>query len=214
MCELGKFCYTLDMYSFISALFAVVVILANLLTVKLVKLPWVAFAIPCGLLLYPVASLLTNLTVEFYGKEEAKKLIYRGLVVALLSTLVLEGALLLPSQDLKTQEMLTTLFHVNSASIFSSLAAFLVSQILEAALYCKIGQLSSWIVVRNLGSTFASQCIDTLIVNMLLFYFLLDKPLGFVLPIMAFSLLYKMAASMALAPLYSLLVPRLRRSFA
>jgi uncharacterized integral membrane protein (TIGR00697 family) len=196
----------------VSALFAVVVVLANLLTVKLVEVPLVGWSIPCGLLLYPIVTLITNFTTEIYGKELARRLIFQGLAAAIFSTILLEIALLLPSADPKTQEILVSIFHVNKASIFSSSVAFLVGQLLDITLYCKIRELTNgrFLFLRNIGSSAVSQCVDTLIVNLLLFMFILEMPTLFVVQVISFALLYKLAASLMLSSLYSLMMPKIK----
>lgn len=201
------------LYALLATLFAVVVILANLLTAKLVWLPGVETGMPCGVLLYPLASLLTNLTAERFGKVLAKRMVVQGLGISLLSAVLLECALLLPSADLASQEMLSKLLHINRASILSSAAAFLVGQFLDVTLYCSIRQWTGgkYLLLRNLGATGPSLLVDTLIVNILLFGLILGEPIQMVAKIITLSFFYKMSASLLLAPFYGWIAPKFSR---
>ena len=60
------------LYQIILAAFCVVVVVSNIVSAKLISLPFVELCIPAGLITYPLTFLLSDLVTEVYGAEKAK----------------------------------------------------------------------------------------------------------------------------------------------
>lgn len=85
------------LYLGLVTLFCVLIIAANLITVKLVALPWFAhLAVPCGLLVYPITFLITDLITELFGVNRAKFMIYLGFTMSLITYGIIHFSIHLP----------------------------------------------------------------------------------------------------------------------
>lgn len=202
-------------HSFITAAFSVIVVISNIISAKLFFLPiFENFAIPAGLITYPITFLLSDLMTELYGQAQAKKMIWTAFALSLLSLGVIEAALALPSAPLESQAPFEAVLGLNFWIVIASLTAFLIAQSLDVYLYAAIkkwtGEPHLWI--RNNGSTLASQIVDTFTVNWIYLFFGLGMNLEAIASIALFSYLYKALFSIALTPFFYLLVTLGRRT--
>lgn len=201
-------------HSFITAAFSVIVVISNIISAKLFFLPvFDNFAIPAGLITYPLTFLLSDLMTELYGQAQAKKMIWTAFALSIVSLGVIEAALLLPSASQTPFEMVLGL---NFWIVIASLAAFLLAQWIDVYLYAVIkrwtGEPKLWL--RNNGSTLASQIVDTATVNWIYLFFGLGMSYDAIASIALFSYLYKAVFSVALTPLFYLLVTLGKRQIA
>ncbi|KAF3361895.1 hypothetical protein PHSC3_001549 [Chlamydiales bacterium STE3] len=191
-------------YHAISTTFCVIVVLSNIISAKIVVLPYLNFSIPAGLITYPLTFLLGDLVTEIFGVKKAKLMIYTALGMNLLSFGIIEITLLLPTEMLETQNAFHTVLDLSSLRIFSSLIAYIVAQIADIYLYAMIKRWTgpNLLWLRNNGSTCISQMIDTLIIDIIFLYWGLGMAMNQVLPIMIFSYAYKTFFSLSSTPLF------------
>lgn len=196
------------LFQVISAAFCTIVVLSNILSAKMVSLPFFDFSIPAGLIAYPLTFLLSDLVTEVYGQKKAKLMVYTALGMSLLSFLLIQGVLLLPTQDGIAQSAFVLLLGTSSLRIFSSLIAYISSQIVDIYIYALIKRKTSlkYLWLRSNGSTWMSQIVDTLVIDILFLYWGLGMGFAEVLPIMCFSYAYKAFFSVACTPLFYLSV--------
>lgn len=175
----------------INILFCLIAVLSNIISAKMIELPYIS--IPAGLLTYPITFLLSNLVNEIYGPQMAKRMVYQAFALNLLTLGVIQ---LIPG------------FELSALRIFSSLAASIAAQIAEIQIYAFIrrrtGPRLLWL--RNNSSTCASQLIDTVIVDLLYFYWGLGMGWNEVMPIILFSYLYKSFFSFLNTPFFYLIL--------
>lgn len=70
-----------NLYQILSAAFCVIAVISNIISAKMVPLPFTSdLYIPAGLFIYPLTFLLSNLVIEFYGAKQAKLMIYTALL--------------------------------------------------------------------------------------------------------------------------------------
>ncbi len=200
-------------------LFTVIVILSNLITVKMVSVPWLTpYAIPCGLLTYPLTFLLGDLVTEIYGSAKAKFMVYLGFGASLVAHGIVLLALNMPAHPdwvfaynpyhlgdaAAQQKAFETIFGLNGIAVLSSLAAYGASQLLDINLFGFLKEVTKnkhlWL--RNGGSTLISQLTDTLIVNVLLLYCGLKLELNLVIQISLVCYLFKMGFAICNIPLF------------
>lgn len=197
-------------YQIIVASFSVIVVLSNIISAKMVQLPYFAFAIPAGLITYPLTFLLSDLVTEIFGAKKAAFMVYTALAMNLLGVVLIELAILMPSADesLAFQAVLG----LSGLRIFSSLISYLTSQLVDIQLYALIkkwtGSKHLWL--RNNGSTWVSQIVDTVMIDIIYLWWGLGMLMGDIAPIMLFSFAYKAFFSVALTPLFYLLVYTVR----
>lgn len=201
------------LYQILSTSFAVIVVISNIISVKMVKLPLFGdFSIPVGLITYPLTFLLSDLVTEIYGAKKAKLMVYVALGMNLVSFGIIELALVIPAHSAEEQRAFQAIMGLSGLRIFSSLAAYIAAQVVDIQLYAWIKRLtnSRFLWLRNNGSTFASQIVDTVIVDLIFLWWGLSMPMAEVVPIMVFAYAYKAFFSLAGTPLFYLCVYMVR----
>jgi len=195
------------LYLILATLFSVIVIVSNLVTVKLISIPFSSFAIPCGLVTYPFTFLIGDLITEIYGQKKAKFVVYSGFGMAIITILIIKVALLLPAHpnwvsiqndygfthSSDYQNAFSAVFDINGIALLSSMLGYAAAQLMDIRLFTFISELTNkkhlWL--RNSGSTLTSQVIDTLVVNVLLLYCGLKLELDLVIKISLICYIYK-----------------------
>jgi len=195
------------LYQVISAAFCVIVVVSNIISAKMVSCPLPFFdnlIIPAGLITYPFTFLLSDLVTEIFGAKKAKLMVYIAFAMSLVSFALIQLALVLPAAAVSDQAAFHAILGLSGLRIFSSLTAYLVSQLVDIQLYAWIkawtGPKMLWL--RNNGSTCVSQVVDTVVIDILFLYWGLKMPMSEVWPIMLFAFGYKSFFSIANTPLF------------
>ena len=204
-----------QLYQIISATFCVIVVTSNIISAKMIALPFFDdFIIPAGLITYPLTFLLSDLVTEIYGAKQAKLMVYIAFAMNLVSFGIIEAAVWLPNWSHENQVAFTAILGLSGLRIFSSLTAFISAQIVDIQLYAIIKRWTGpgllWL--RNNGSTCISQIVDTVVIDMIFLYWGLGMNFGQVLPIMMFSYCYKAFFSVVGTPFFYLFVYLMRRN--
>ncbi len=192
-------------YQIISATFCVIVVVSNIISAKLVRVPYFQnFAIPAGLIIYPLAFLLSDFVTEIFGAKKAKQMVYIAFGMSLLSFGLIQIALQLPSVFSDNEEAFQAVLGLSGIRICASLTAFIVAQIVDIQLYTLIKRWTGFrfLWLRNNGSTWVSQLLDTIIIDLIYFFWGMGMSLEQVFPIMLFSYAYKVGWSVLMTPLF------------
>jgi uncharacterized integral membrane protein (TIGR00697 family) len=204
----------LKLYQTICAAFCVIVVVSNIISAKMVALPFGGdLSFPAGLLTYPITFLLSDLVTEIFGAKRAKLMVYIALGMSLLSFGIIQFALALPTNTVGEQTAFQSTMGLSGIRIFSSLTAYIAAQIAAIQLYALIKRWTGlrFLWVRNNGSALISQIVDTIIIDLLFLYWGLGMEMAQVLPIMLFSYAYKALFSAASTPLFYLCVFLIRK---
>ncbi len=198
------------LYQSICAAFCSIVLLSNIFSAKMAALPLFNLTIPAGLICYPMTFLLSDLVTEIFGAKRALLMVYVALGMSLFSYCLIAVVLALPpSNDGPFQAVL----ELSGLRIFSSLISYIASQIAGIQIYAAIkrwlGANRLWL--KSNGSTFVSQILDTLLIDLIFLWWGLKMPMAQVAPIMLFSYAYKTIFSAACTPLFYLFVYMIRR---
>src|SRR5690349_9286963 len=126
------------LYQVICAAFCSIVVLSNIFSAKMVPLLFFPFSIPAGLFVYPLTFFLSDFVTEIYGAKRAKGMIYTALGMSLLSFILIQAVLLLPNAEIQQQRAFESVLCLSSLRIFSSLAAYMASQIIAICMYALI----------------------------------------------------------------------------
>ena len=198
------------LYQIISAAFCVIVVISNILSAKMVKLPLIDLSIPAGLITYPLTFLLADLTTEIYGARRAKLMVYIALGMNLLSFGMIQIGLSLPTQG--DDKAFQAVLGLSGLRIFSSLVSYITAQIVDIQLYAAIKRWTgpNLLWLRNNGSTCLSQIVDTVMIDLIFLWWGLGMTMSEIFPIMLFSYAYKAFFSVACTPLFYLLVYSIR----
>jgi queuosine precursor transporter len=195
-------------YQVICASFCVIVVISNILSAKMVTLPFLALSIPVGLITYPLTFLLSDLVTEIFGAKRAKLMVYIALAMSLLSFGMIQIALLLPESGFDEQKAFQAVLGLSGLRIFSSLISYLTSQLVDIQLYAAIKKWTGpkFLWLRNNGSTCVSQIVDTVMIDLIFLWWGLGMTMTEVAPIMLFSYAYKAFFSVACTPIFYFLV--------
>jgi len=200
------------LYPALVAAFSVIVVVSNILSAKLVKLPFLSIAIPAGLVTYPLTFVLSDLVTEIFGPKKAKFMVYTALCMSLLSFGMIQLSLKLPTFTQEDQTAFEAILGLSGLRIFSSLISYLVSQVVDIQLYAAIKRWtdSKHLWLRNNGSVFVSQLVDTVLIDLIFLWWGLGMPMALVFPTMVLSYAYKAFFSVACTPLFYFFVSLLR----
>lgn len=204
---------SLGLYQFISTAFCIIVIISNIISAKMVPLPYFEkFCIPAGLITYPLTFMLSDLVTEIFGAKSAKRMVYITLGMNILTFGILQIALSLPGQSVEEHANFQAVLGLSGLRIFSSLTAYSVAQLIDIQIYAMIKRWTGlrFLWMRANGSTWLSQFVDTVLIDIIFLYWGMNMQLIEVAPIMIFSILYKIFFSLATTPLFYLLVFMIR----
>lgn len=196
------------LYQVLVASFCVIVVTSNILSAKMVALPFLALSIPAGLVTYPLTFLLSDLVTEIFGAKRAKLMVYIALAMSLLSFGMIQIALILPESSLGEEKAFQIILGLSGLRIFSSLTSYIISQLVDIQLYAAIKRMTGpkFLWLRNNASTCISQMVDTVLIDLIFLWWGLEMSMQEVIPIMVFSYLYKAFFSVACTPFFYFLV--------
>ncbi|MBA3239535.1 MAG: queuosine precursor transporter [Parachlamydiaceae bacterium] len=197
------------LYQIICAAFCVIVVISNIISAKMVQVPFMdGFIIPAGLITYPLTFLLSDFVTEIYDAKKAKLMVYIALGMNLLGFAIIQVTLLLPAATESEQMAFQAIMGLSGLRIFSSLISYLVAQIADIQIYAWIKKWTGprFLWLRNNASTCISQIIDTVMIDIIYLYWGLGMEMKHVWPIMLFSFTYKIFFSVANTPFFYLLI--------
>lgn len=173
-------------YFVLAAAFVTVLVLTNIIGIKLFQAPLKpSFALTTGIITYPLTFLITDIVSEIYGKKRADFMVVIGFVMSLLMLVIVQVALHVEPHDYwsagkppiysspeEYQTAFRSVFGLGPLLVFGSMTAYLCAQLCDNYLFHwwkkKTDGKHLWL--RNNGSTWVSQLVDTAIVNSILFY--------------------------------------------
>ena len=183
----------LQLFIILSSVFIASLVSCNLIFQKFfsidIWLPFIGnykFEQSVGLLAYPVTFLVTDIISEIYGQKRANQVVASGLIASIFMLILVTVSDSVNSAPFGTghievfnpaSEKIENIFHIvfglSGAAVFASMVAYLFAQFIDVRLFHFWKNLTNgkhlWL--RNNASTVFSQCIDTLLVLLLLCYF-------------------------------------------
>lgn len=176
------------LFVFLVGLFVTNAITAELISNKLIEIPLSfslgnskigPFVTIVGVIPWPIVFIITDLMNEFYGEKAVRKVSWITAILIAYCFIIVSIALQLPAKEIPGSNLasdaeFSKVFGQAQMVIVGSIAAFLVSQLLDVSIFHwikrKTGNRMIWL--RSTGSTALSQLVDTFIVLYI----------GFVLP--------------------------------
>jgi uncharacterized integral membrane protein (TIGR00697 family) len=178
----------------------------------------------CGVLLWPLEFVMTDIVNEFYGPKAVRRISYTAVALISYAFLMFYFAIHIPSSDFwissKTSSGIPNMDNAFSAIfgqgmwiIFGSLVAFLVSQIVDVTVFHRIkkvtGEKKVWL--RATGSTLVSQIVDSYIVLFIAFKLGNDWSWQKVFAIGAVNYCYKATVAILLTPVIYFIEGRIEK---
>ena len=143
-----------------------------------------SFNLTCGVLLWPVVFVMTDIINEYYGRKGVKFISWLAIILIGYGFIMLFGAMkTAPNSWWITSKQSAGIENMSSAYngifgqglgiIVASVTAFLIGQLIDVFVFRSIkkrtGEKHIWL--RATGSTLVSQFIDSFVVLIIAFYF-------------------------------------------
>lgn len=173
-----------------------------------------SFSLTCGVLLWPLEFVMTDIVNEFYGPKAVKRISYTAVALISYAFVMFYASIRVPFADWwpasKAAEGIPDLqlafngvFGQGMWIIAGSLVAFLVSQLVDVIVFQRIkkatGEKKVWL--RATGSTLVSQLIDSFIVLAIAFKFGSNWTWTQVIAVGCVNYMYKFAIAILLTPI-------------
>ena len=185
------------------------------------------YVLTCGVLLWPLEFVLTDVVNEFYGPKAVRRISYTAVALISYAFLMFYLAIHIPADTSfwkgsqadngvpDMQAAFTAVFGQGMWIIFGSLVAFLISQLVDVYIFHKIkkatGEKKVWL--RATGSTLVSQFIDSFVVLGIAFGIGQDWSWQRVLAIGLVNYSYKAGMALLLTPVIYLVENRIAAYF-
>lgn len=180
-----------------------------------------SFNLTCGVLLWPVVFIMTDIINEYYGQKGVRFLSWMTICLIGFGFLMVFGAIQTSPNEWWTGSKKETgienmnvafngIYGQGLAIVVASMTAFLVAQLVDVFIFHKIkkatGEKKIWL--RATGSTLVSQLIDSFVVLIIAFY-IIPKiikgqgqpwPLDQLIAICIVNYIYKFIVAIVLTP--------------
>lgn len=172
------------------------------------------YTLTCGVLLWPLEFVMTDIVNEYYGPKAVKRISYIAVGLISYAFVMFYMAISVPAEQSfwvgsqqqagipDMQVAFSSIFGQGMWIIVGSIVAFLVSQVLDVWVFHRIkkvtGQKKVWL--RATGSTLVSQFIDSFIVLFIAFHLGRDWSIQRVLAIGLVNYSYKALMALLLTP--------------
>ncbi len=181
-----------------------------------------AFNLTCGVLLWPLEFVVTDIVNEYFGPKAVKRISYTAVALISYGFIMFYFAMAVPPADFwygtgsadgipDMSKAFNGVFGQGMWIILGSLIAFLVSQLVDVTVFHKIkkhtGEKKVWL--RATGSTLVSQLVDSFIVLFIAFKIGKGWSWQLVLAICLVNYLYKFTMAILLTPLIYLVEKRI-----
>ena len=162
---------TRSYYPVISAVFVALLVISNVGAVKLISAG--PLILDGGAFLFPLVYITGDVLSEVYGFKAARKTIYIGFGMAILSALTFWLIQMSPSANgWENQGAFEAILGFVPRIVLASVCGFLVGQLLNAYVLVKIkartNEGSLWL--RLIGSTVVGEFVDTIVFCTIAFY--------------------------------------------
>ncbi len=183
-----------------------------------------SFNLTCGVILWPLEFVMTDIVNEYYGPRAVRRISYTAVALISYAFLMFYLAIEVPPADFwygssvqdgvpNMDNAFNVIFGQGMWIIFGSLAAFLVSQIVDVTVFHRIkkvtGDEKMWL--RATGSTLVSQLVDSFIVLFIAFKLGKGWSWQLVLAVCCVNYIYKFTMAILLTPVIYIAEKRIEK---
>lgn len=166
----------------LAAIFIGNALLAELIGGKLFQVPTglsfggnkFSFTLSCGIILWPVVFIMTDIINEYFGRAGVRRLSIIAAAVIAYAFIAVWIAQLIPTASFSPidEHSFATVFLQSQWIIVGSIIAFLAAQLIDVTVFWMIRRRTGhkYLWLRATGSTVVSQLIDTFIVQFIGLY--------------------------------------------
>lgn len=185
-------------YDIIAVLFAAVLIISNVASVKIAHFG--KFSFDAGTILFPIAYIFGDILTEVYGYKKSRRIIWLGFACLVLMAVTFGIVQYLPaSPEWGNQASYEAILGFVPRIVLASIVAYLAGEFCNSYLLAKmkIWSQGKYLWMRTIGSTIVGQGLDSLLFSFIAFYGTL--PVGLIIniggTIYAFKVLYEIIAT-------------------
>jgi len=183
-----------------------------------------SFNLTCGVLLWPLEFIMTDIVNEYFGPKAVRRISYTAIILISYAFVMFYGSMNIPPADWwiaskadqgipNMQSAFSGIFGQGMWIIFGSLVAFLVSQLVDVFVFHKIkkvtGEKKVWL--RATGSTLVSQLIDSFVVLFIAFKLGNNWSWAQVVAIGIMNYIYKFSIAIVLTPVIYIVEHRIEK---
>jgi uncharacterized integral membrane protein (TIGR00697 family) len=185
-----------------------------------------SFNLTCGVILWPLEFVLTDIVNEYYGPKAVRRISFTAVALITYAFLMFYLAIHLPpatfwistrsTQGIADMQVaFSGIFGQGMWIIVGSLVAFLVSQIIDVTVFHRIKAATGekWVWLRATGSTVVSQLVDSFVVLFIAFKIGNNWSWQTVLAICLVNYIYKFTVAVLLTPLIYFFEKRIEHYF-
>lgn len=183
-----------------------------------------SFNLTCGVLLWPLEFVMTDLVNEYFGPKAVRRISYTAVILISYAFIMFYTAIHIPPADFwiatnqskgidNMQTAFNGIFGQGMWIILGSLTAFLVSQLVDVTIFHRIkrvtGEKKVWL--RATGSTVVSQIVDSFIVLTIAFKFGSNWTWPMIFAVGTLNYTYKFLMAIILTPVIILVEKRIEK---
>ena len=183
-----------------------------------------SFNLTCGVLLWPLEFVMTDLVNEYFGPKAVRRISYTAVILIAYAFLMFYISMGVPPANFwyttavnegvpDMSKAYNSIFGQGMWIIFGSITAFLVSQIVDVTVFHKIkkitGEKRIWL--RATGSTMISQLVDSFIVLFIAFKIGKGWSWQLVLAICIMNYIYKFTMAILLTTVIIIVEKRIEK---
>jgi uncharacterized integral membrane protein (TIGR00697 family) len=185
-----------------------------------------SISLTCGVLLWPLEFVMTDIVNEYYGPKAVRRISYIAVGLISYAFIMFYAAIHIPGADFwfgtkvnegvpNMQDAFEGIFGQGMWIIFASITAFLISQIVDVTVFHRIKAMTGekWIWLRATGSTLISQLIDSFVVLFIAFKIGNNWSWQLVLAVCLVNYAYKFTMAIILTPVIYFVENRIERYF-
>ncbi len=198
--------------------FAVVLVISNIASTKLAVLTLGSWkpVFDGGTFLFPLTYIFGDVLTEVYGYARSRRVIWFGMAMNLLASLVFALVGLLPTDPSSpTKGAFETVLGFVPQIVLASLVAFFLGEFLNSYLLArlKVATAGRWLWTRTIGSTLVGEGADTLTFSFIAFGIGANAlPSDVLWNVILTNYIYKVGLEIVLTPLTYAVVSFLKRA--
>lgn len=183
-----------------------------------------SFNLTCGVLLWPLEFVMTDLVNEYYGPKAVRRISYTAVILISYAFIMFYSSIHIPPAEFwitsnqskgidNMQTAFNGIFGQGMWIILGSLTAFLVSQIVDVTIFQRIKKVTGdkHIWLRATGSTLVSQLVDSYIVLTIAFKFGSNWTWPLIFAVGTMNYIYKFVMAIILTPVIIFVEKRIEK---
>lgn len=156
------------MYSYLTGIFCVLIIISNILATKTLKIGLIM--LPCSILVFPMLFIINDILSEIYGFAMTRNVIFLGFVLNIIAVVLFSIAIMLPSNS-PSADAFATILGTTPRLFIAGLLSYLISNMINSQIMVKLKEkYYNLLFVRCITSTAVGETIDSVVFITTAFY--------------------------------------------